>query len=359
MSHVKLFIPGPIEVSAKTREAYASPAIGHRSGDFQKLYAAVQPGLQSLFGTTRPVYVSTSSAWGVMEGALRNLVKKKVLNCMNGAFSDKWLDVSQRCGKAAEALQVEWGSPIRGEAVEAKLKTGEFDAVTIIHNETSTGTMSPILELAEVAKRFPDVSFIVDCVSSLSAVPFQADSYGFDVMLAGTQKALALPPGATLFTVSERALAKAATVPDRGYYFDFVEFQKNHEGSMTPSTPSLGHFYALQSKLAEIAAEGLDARFARHLKNAELVRAWAAERGFPLFPEKGYESVSLSCLRNDRNIDIPRWIALLKERHRAVIDGGYGKLKGKAFRISHMGDETPETMGTLLGQLDDCLTALA
>src|SRR5580698_4712322 len=134
-SHTKLFIPGPVEVSAKTFAAFTTPMIGHRSGDFKKLYASIHPRLQALFGTKQPVFLSTSSAWGVMEGAIRNLVSKKVLCCMCGAFSDKWLDVAQRCGKQAEGLKVEWGSPILAAQVEAKLATGQFDALTLIHNE--------------------------------------------------------------------------------------------------------------------------------------------------------------------------------------------------------------------------------
>src|SRR6202522_898638 len=144
MAHVKLHIPGPVEVSAKTFQAFSSPMIGHRGQGFKDLYAKIQPQLQALLHTRQLVYLGTSSAWGVMEGAIRNLVAKKVLNCMCGAFSDKWLDVSKRCGKAADGLQVDWGSPIRAELIEAELATGEFDALTVIHNETSTGVMSPL-----------------------------------------------------------------------------------------------------------------------------------------------------------------------------------------------------------------------
>ncbi len=357
MSHVKLFIPGPVEVSEKTLRAYASPAIGHRGKGFQELYAHVQPGLQKLFYTTRPVFLSTTSAWGVMEGAIRNLVTKKVLCCMNGAFSDKWYDVALRCGKAAEALQEPWGHPILPEKIEAKLKSGEFDAVTLIHNETSTGTMNPLADIAAVVKKFPDVMLIVDTVSSFSVLPIECDKLGLDVMLTGTQKALALPPGASLFTVSERALARAATVKDRGYYTDFVEFQKNHEGNMTPSTPSIGHFYALRSKLEDIESEGIENRYTRHLRNAEITRQWAIERGFELFPAAGYESIGLTCVKNTRSIDVPKMIAHLKEHHNCIIDGGYGKIKGTTFRISHMGDETTENIRELLSWLDEAIAA--
>src|SRR3954469_21957275 len=298
MGHVKLHIPGPVEVSEKTFRAFACPVIGHRGQGFKDLYAKVQPQLQQLLSTKQLVYLSTSSAWGVMEGAIRNLVAKKVLNCMCGAFSDKWLDVSKKCGKQADGLQVEWGSPIRAEAIDKKLATGQFDALTLIHNETSTGTMSPLAEIAALKKKYPDVMFIVDAVSSLTATKIEFDALGIDVLLAGTQKAFAMPPGLTVFAASNQALAKAATVKDRGYYFDFVEFQKNAEQSMTPSTPSIGHVYALESKLADFFAEGLDQRFLRHATLAKLTHAWAYKHGFTLFPEKGFESVTLTCVNN-------------------------------------------------------------
>ena len=186
-----------------------------------------------------------------MEGAIRNLVQKKVLNCMCGAFSDKWLDVSKKCGKSAEALQVDWGSPIRAEAIDKKLATGEFDALTLIHNETSTGMMSPLAEIAALKKKYPDVMFIVDAVSSMTAVPLNFDELGIDVLLAGTQKAFALPPGLAVFVASPAALAKAATAKDRGYYFDFVEFEKNAEGQHDAQHAGIPHIYALCSKLDE------------------------------------------------------------------------------------------------------------
>ena len=362
MAHIKLHIPGPVEVSEKTFRAFSSPMIGHRGQGFKDLYAKIQPQLQTLMNTKQLVYLSTSSAWGVMEGAIRNLVTKKVLNCMCGAFSDKWLDVSLRCGKQAEGVKSEWGSPIRAEQIDAKLATGEFDALTLIHNETSTGVMSPLTEIAALKKKYPDVMFIVDAVSSLSATRIDFDALGIDVLLAGTQKAFAIPPGLAVFTCSPAALAKAATVRDRGYYFDFVEFQKNAEGDMTPSTPSIGHVYALASKLEDFFAEGLEARYARHTKLASMTHDWAAKHGFNLFPEKGYESVTLTCVSNGarpggRVVDAAKLQKLVKEQG-FLIDGGYGKIKGTTFRLSNMGDETEATMGQLYAALDNAMKQL-
>ncbi|MFZ4682463.1 MAG: pyridoxal-phosphate-dependent aminotransferase family protein [Terrimicrobiaceae bacterium] len=353
--HTKLFIPGPIEVSEKTYRAMCEPMIGHRSGDFKALYAGIQPRLQTLFGTTRPVFLSTSSAWGVMEGSIRNLVGKKVLNGMCGAFSDKWLDVSKRCGVTAEGLQVEWGQPILPGQIEEKLSEGGYDAFTLIHNETSCGVRNPLPEIAAVMKKFPDVMFIVDTVSSFSTEPIPMDELGIDVLLTGSQKALALPPGLALFAVSERALARAKTIEGRGYYFDFVEFAKNQAEDMTPSTPVIPLIYALRSKLDDIFAEGVEARHVRHKKLNAIVHKWALDRGFEFFAPEGYRSLSLTCVKNNREVDVAGWIKRLREKHHVVIDGGYGKLKGKTFRISNMGDETEETISTLLAALDDTL----
>jgi aspartate aminotransferase-like enzyme len=351
----KLFIPGPIAVSTKTLQAMAQPMIGHRSTDFVALYQQIQPSLQALFATRDPVYISTSSAWGVMEGALRNVVQKKVLTCMNGAFADKWNDVALRAGKAAGALRFEWGQPVDPAALRRELATGGYDAVTIIHNETSCGCMSDLEALMAVVREFPDVISIVDTVSSFSALPIPKDALGIDIMLTGSQKALALPPGLSLLSASQRARDRAAQAKDRGYYFDLLEFQKNHEAGMTPSTPVIPLIYALKSKLEDINAEGLDARYARHARLNRKVRDWGFAKGFKLFPAERYGSVTLNCFANTLGYDIAAWNKTLKSKHGLVIDGGYGKLKGKTFRISNMGDETDETIASLLKSLDTAL----
>jgi len=353
--HDKLFIPGPVEVSEKTWAAFRRPMIGHRSEAFRALYRSIHPRLQTLFGTKQPVFLSSSSAWGVMEAAIRNLVSRRVLNCMCGAFSDKWLDVSRRCGKSAEALQVDWGTHIDPAALDEKLATGDFDAVTVIHSETSTGVMNPLQEICAVAKKYPDVALIIDSVSSFSAVPIPMDELGIDVLLTGSQKALALPPGFSLFAVSEKSFSRAEKQKDRGYYFDFLEFKKNQKDDMTPTTPSIGHIHALKSKLDDIFAEGLTSRYERHTKTNALVHDWVRHRGFDFFAKDGYRSKTLTCVRNTRGLDVPKLARDLREKHHLVIDPGYGKIKGQTFRLSNMGDETEETVAHLLSCLDDVL----
>lgn len=356
MPHDKLFTPGPVEVSPKTLAAFSQPMIGHRGEDFKSLYHSIHPQLQELFGTQQPVFLSTSSAWGVMEGALRNLVAKRVLCCMCGAFSDKWLDVARRCGKEAEPMQVEWGQAIDPEAIDRQLATGKFDTVTLIHNETSTGVMNPLPEICCTLAKYPEVALIVDSVSSFSAMPIPMDDLQIDVLLTGSQKALALPPGFSLFSVSEKAFTRAEQVSGRGYYFDFLEFKKQQAGDMTPTTPSISHVFALQSKLEEIFAEGLTNRYARHLRTNALVHDWVRARGFEFFAPEGSRSVTLTCVKNNQpKVDVAKLTRDLREKHHLVINGGYGKIKGLTFRLSNMGDETEDTVTDLLRCIDDCL----
>ncbi len=351
----KLYIPGPINVSEKTYKAMATPIMGHRMPEFAELAGNVVPRMQQLFYTKDPVFLSTSSSWGIMEGSLRNVTQKAVLNCGNGAFSDKWFDVAKRCGKDAEFLQFDWGKPVDPEAVDKALSTGKFDSITIIHNETSTGTMTDIAAVMEVVRKYPEVISIVDTVSSFSTLPIKKDELGIDVMVTGSQKALACPPGLSFLSVSDKAMERASKTEGRGYYFDFLEFKKFFDKNQTPSTPVISLIYAINSKLDDIFEEGVENRYARHAANNKLVREWGYNHGFKLFPEEKYGSVALNCFANNLEIDIAGVNSELKKRYNMAIDGGYGKLKGKTFRISNMGDETQESMKELLGNLDTIL----
>jgi len=355
----KLFIPGPIDVSTGTYAAMSRPMIGHRGAEFEALYASTQAGLQELAGTQRPVFLSTSSAWGVMEAALKNLCAKKVLNLCCGAFSDKWYKVAQSMGLDADKVQVEWGEAISPDDVRAKLEEGGYDLVTLVHNETSTGVMNDLEGIAKVVKSFPDVLLVTDTVSSFSAVPIEMDKLGVDVLLAGVQKALALPPGLSVFACSEAAIQRAESMPNRGYYFDFVEFANNAEKNNTPSTPSISIIFGLQHILETIATEGTEKRFARHKANNEMIHAWGKKHGFENFAPDGNQSVTLTCFKTPDDFDQSTFIKTLQSKHGFAINGGYGKIKGLTFRISNMGNETQETMQELIDAMDDTLSSMA
>lgn len=347
----KLFIPGPVNVAPEIFEAMSQPMIGHRMKEYAELHGRVKSNLKRLMSTESRVFLATSSAFGVMEGAVRNLVKGRCVNFCNGAFSDKWHDVTKRCGKEADAIKVPWGQPITAELVDMTLATGKYDCMTMIHNETSTGVLSPLSEIAAVMRRYPEVVFIVDTVSSMSAMPIALDELGVDCCIFGVQKAFALPPGLTVFTASEKALERAKGVENRGYYFDFIEFATNDEKDNTPSTPCISLIYGLDCQLQRFFAEGLEARWARHLNMAEQTRKWALERGFGLFAPEGARSVTLTSVANSRGVDLAAIKKQLGEKGYAF-DDGYGKIKGQTFRIAHMGDLQPAELEEFLKVLD-------
>ena len=274
---------------------------------------------------------------------------------MCGAFSDKWLDVAKRCGKDADGLKVNWGSHIDPILLEEKLSTGEYDLVTLVHNETSCGMMNPLEQIMKVLAKYPDVISVVDTVSSFTVVPIPKDEWGIDVILTGSQKALALPPGLALLTVSDRAFNRAESIDGRGYYFDFIEFLKNHEKGMTPSTPAIPQIHGLKFTLDQIFAEGVSARHERHAQLNAMVHAWVEEKGFILLPEKQFSSKSLTCVKNNLGIDVSGFVKDLRINKKLAIDGGYGKIKGETFRISNMGNETEASMSHLLTCMDEVL----
>lgn len=352
--HTKLFIPGPVEVYPDVLAELAIPTIGHRSGEFKDLYADTIPKLKKVLYTDQNVFLSTSSATGVWEGSIRNLVNKKVLSCMNGAFSDKWYDVALLNGKKADKLQVDWGKAITAEMVDEKLSTGEYDAITFVHNETSTGVANPLYEIADVVKKYPEVMFIVDAVSSMTAMKIEIDKLGIDCCLASVQKAFAIPPGLAVFTVSNKAMEKMETVENRGYYFDFKTFKKYGDKNNTPSTPPIPQIFALNHQVTKFLEEGMENRFARHTKMMEMIHSWVKDKGFELFAESGYESASLTCIANNKNIDISDLNKKLKEKG-MIISNGYGKLKDVTFRIAHMGDTQPDEITELLGHIDEII----
>lgn len=353
----RLFLPGPTEVREEVLAAQARRLVGHRSPEIESLMASIQPRLREVFRTGHRVYVSTSSATGLFEAAARNCVARRALCCVNGAFSARWREVVAANGKPHDALEVEWGQPVTPVLVDQALAEHDYDAVTVVHNETSTGVTSPVAEIAAAVRaRAPDALLLVDTVSSLGGIDVRVDEWGIDVCLTGGQKCLALPPGLAFAAVGERALERARQIPDRGWYFDFLVFERYLERRQTPTTPAITLLYALDLQLDRILAEGLDARFARHAAMARHVREWALER-FDVFAADGYRSDSVTAVTNTRGISVAalnRWLA---RNHDMVVSNGYGKLADRTFRIGHMGDHTVAEMEALTAAIDEFLEA--
>jgi len=346
----RLFIPGPVEVEEEILREMARPMIGHRSSECAALIREIRELGARLLRTTNPVYVLTNSATGAMEASAINCVRKRVLACVNGAFSDRYGKICASNGFEVERVEVEWGKAIRPEMVRDALRRGGFDAVTLVHNETSTGVMSPLEEIAAVVAEFDDVLFLVDAVTSAAVVPIECGKLPIDVLVTGSQKGLALPPGLALLTASPRAMERAAQKKLRGTYFDLVKFHESWEKDQTPATPAVSLFFALQKRLKGILAD--EAGWYRaHRERAELTRNWAKER-FALFPEKGYESVSVTCIDNTRKISVADLNTFLKGRG-MTLSNGYKALKEKTFRIGHMGANGLEEHRQLLAAIDE------
>ncbi len=351
--HKKLFIPGPTEVSADVRAQMARPPSGHRSEEATRLGERVIVKLQQLLQTEAPIFLSTSSSTGLMEACVRNGSKRRFLAAPVGAFGDRWVEIAKSCGKDVDVVATEWGRAVRPDAIVKELRTGKYDALLLTHNETSTGVMNPLPEIAAAVKEFPDVHVFVDAVSSVGAVDMSFDALGLDGLLAGVQKAIACPPGFAIMATSLRAIERAKTVEQRGFYFDFVRHYDAFQKRQGITTPSLSHMYALDLQLERILGETLRVREARHRKMAERTRAWARDR-FALFPEPGSESITLTTIRNTRQIDIAGLNRALAERG-AVISNGYGKLKNETFRIAHMGEIRDQEIEELLSWIDEIL----
>ncbi len=362
----RFFLPGPTAVRPEVLDAMRGPMMGHRGEEMKSLLRDLQPGLRELLGTERPVFVSTSSATGLMEAAISNLSRRRVLCLVCGAFSGRFRKIADRLGRPADVLEVEWGAPNTPERLADRLADDprRYDLVTAVHSETSTGVLNPVRGLAEVVADFDGVLLAVDGVSSVAGVPVRFDDWGVDFLLTGSQKALALPPGLALGVSSERALARAEEVGERSRYFDLTEFDRRIREDQTPNTPVLPLLYALRYQLERIREEGLQARFERHRAMAERTHGWVEEtasrtgRPFSVLAPEGYRSPTVTALELPDGLSGREVAAGLRERGYTIAPG-YGKLKETTVRIGHMGDHTPEELEGVLQSLTDELEARA
>jgi aspartate aminotransferase-like enzyme len=358
----RYFLPGPTEVRPEVLESMVRPVIGHRGPAMEALMQRIQPRLRTLFRTVRPVYVSTSSATGLMESAIRNCAPRKVLSLICGAFSERFYKIALACGKEADRLDVDFGeSNEPGQLVDA-LGDGAYDAVTVVHSETSTGVLNPVAEIAAATRaRSPGTLVLVDCVSSLAAVPVEVDAWGLDFAFTGSQKGMALPPGLAFGVASQRAFERSLATPGRGLYFNFEAFEAAAARHQTANTPGASLLFALDLQLERIESEGLEARWARHRGMAERTWAWVDEmrevRGVELrvLAADGRRSPSVTCVAVGEGLSGVEITRRMAERGYTIAPG-YGKLKESTFRIGHMGDHTLAELEALLEELTSVIT---
>lgn len=354
---IRFFLPGPTYVTEAVRQAMTKPMMGHRSAPFRALHESLARRLPAVFRTAGDVMIATASSTLIMESAVLSTAAESVLNLTCGAFSERWHAISRSVGKAADQVAVPWGQPVDPDLVRRALRRKRYDAVTLVHNETSTGVMSPLAEVARAVREESDALLLVDTVSSLGGAPIETDAWGIDVVLAGTQKALALPPGLALFTLSERAAERAASVARRGFYTDLLRYRDKHREGGFITTPAIPLVYALDVQLDVILAEGMEARWARHAALARQTAEWAAARGCEHAAAPGARSLTVSCLRPPTGVAAPDLVKRTAERG-FTLGGGYGDWKGSTFRIGHMGEVRESDLAGLLAALDEALVGM-
>mgnify|MGYP002641806042 CR=1 FL=1 len=351
--HTKLFLTGPVEVRQDVLDQMSKPMIGHRTPEFKELFRRVTGKLQTLLHTRNRVFLSSSSAMGIMEACVRNCVRNKSLNLINGAFGERWADVVVACDKACEKYEVEWGQKFDLNYIDQRLASGEFDCLCMVHNDTSVGTINPIEEISKIVKKYPEVLFLVDSVTSMAGVKLEVDKLGIDVTFASNHKCFSLAPIMTVFCCSDRALERSKEMKGKGYYFDFQLFLKHHEKSGPLVSPPIPQIYALDYQLDKMFAEGLENRYKRHEDMGKVVREWAIMNGFEIFPASGQESPTVSCIKNTRGVDVVEMIERVKKNHGMAFSNGYRAIGGKTFRIGHLGDVTVEEVKELLKALEE------
>lgn len=354
--HKKLFIPGPVEVRPEVLEQMAKPMIGHRGKEASELQRRISENLKRIFFTENEILLSTTSGSGLMEGAIRSCTAKRAAVFSIGAFGKRWYEMAISNNVQADLFEVEMGEIITPKMVDKVMKTGKYDLVAVTHNETSTGIMNPVKEIGEVVKKYKDIIFIVDTVSSAAGTKIEVDNWGIDICITSSQKALGLPPGMAICTFSNRAKERAEKVENRGTYLDLLALYKyiKKKDYQYPSTPSISHMFALDYQLDYIInKEGLENRFNRHLEMAKIVREWARSY-FEIFGDEGHLSNTVTTIKNTRGIDVS---ALNKELgiRGYQISNGYGSLKDKTFRIAHMADCKVDELKDLLKNINEIL----
>lgn len=357
------FLPGPTEVRPEVLQAMTRPMIPHRGKAFEAMFARIQAGLRDVFRTARPVLVSSSSATGLMEASVRCAPPGPVLSVVNGAFSERFAHIARACQRDVDVLSVPLGRAVGLEELGARLAARKYAAMTIVHSETSTGALSDV-RAATVLARERGTLCLVDSVTGVAGSPLPFDEWAMDFVLTGSQKALALPPGLAVGVASAEYMRTAGEAEGRGLYFDLVEFEAYAAKNQTPNTPALPLLYALDAQLARIAAETMEARWARHAAMASQTWRWvddvARRRGLPirvLAPE-GERSLTVTAVSLPPEISGVAVAAEVAKRG-FVIGAGYGKLRETTFRIGHMGDHTPDRLALCLDACEDALGALA
>jgi aspartate aminotransferase-like enzyme len=332
-----LLTPGPTPVPPEVLAAISQPVIHHRGPDFKPVYERTLARLREVFRTDQDVLMFGAAGTGAMESAVANLCSpgERVLVVSAGHFGERWRAIASSHGAEVEALEYEWGEIPNAEDVASRLQElGGAKAVFLTHSETSTGVVCDLQPLAAAVGEHGALS-VVDAVSSLGAVPLETDAWGLDVVVSGSQKALMTPPGLAMVSVSERAWAGRGEAPR--FYFDWERTRKGQAALNSPFTPPVSLVAGLDVALGMLVDQGLDAVFERHVRLGRACREGAKAMGLELFSPDDDRSAVVTAIRAPDGIDATELVLGLRDRFGITIANGQGVLKGKIFRIGHIG----------------------
>jgi aspartate aminotransferase-like enzyme len=336
-----LMIPGPTPVPDEVLRELARPMINHRSSEYVALQSELVDGLRQAFQTTGDVQVFPASGTGGLEAAVVNVLSPgdRVVAAPVGAFGDRFAEIAEVFGASVRRIETRWGSCVTPEVVASVLEDEpEARALLLTQNETSTGVLNDIQQLAASARAVrPDILILVDAISGMLAADLPVDQWELDVVVAGSQKAWMVPPGLTLVSISARAWEAHATARMPRFYFDFGRMRKSMATGQTPYTPALPQLFALRAALRLIQREGLAACFARHDRLARATRAGVEAMGMRLFADRGCVSPAVTAVVPPLHLSAPELRRHVNHRHGVVLAGGQGRYQDQIFRIGHLG----------------------
>ncbi|MGH2413456.1 MAG: pyridoxal-phosphate-dependent aminotransferase family protein, partial [Microcystaceae cyanobacterium] len=336
-----LMIPGPTPVPESVLLAMAKHPIGHRSGDFSKVIAELTENLKWLHQTQSDVLMLTVSGTGAMEAGIINVLSPgdRVLVGNNGKFGDRWVKISQTFGLQVEEITAEWGQPLDPEAFRAKLEADtakQIKAAIITHSETSTGVLNNLEIINKYVKEHGECLIIIDAVTSLGAINLPIDEWGLDIVASGSQKGYMIPPGMGFVAVSQKAWKAYQTAKIPRFYLDLGKYKKATDKDSSPFTPPVNLMYGLQVALQMMKAEGLENIFARHQRLTQAIRSAMKALGLPLFAPDEAASTAVTAVA-PTGVEAEQIRAVMKKQFDIALAGGQDHLKGKIFRIGHLG----------------------
>lgn len=334
-----LLAPGPTPVPPEVLLAMAQPIIHHRAPEFAELFGQVRDDLKWLFQTANDVLILASSGTGGMEGSVANFLSPgdKALTVNGGKFGERWGKLCKTFGVQVTELKVEWGQAVDPQAVaDALKKDPSIKAVYVQASETSTGVAHDVRRIAEIVRSCEDTIVVVDAITALGVMDLKTDAWGLDVVITGSQKALMLPPGLAFVSVSDKAWRLAEKAKNGAFYFDFKKERQSQAKNQTAYTPAVSMILGLQQVLKMLKAEGLEAVFARQAKLAQAMREGAQAAGLSLLAEDN-PSNAVTAIRSPEGVDGQAIYKNLRVQYGITAAGGQDHLKGKIFRVSHMG----------------------